>query len=166
MSTCPRCHLLASQCTCPGGAYERHVDAQRARERAQRAEDATEGLALFAGGPVEPPRPRAPLTSLQRGLAALHETAAKHADGIQRLAPLARELADAAGPDGITVSDLRVAAVARRLLTGQERGRELSWLGAVMTRAGLVRTDDYRRSDVERSHGNLHRVFVAQEYGD
>lgn len=99
------------------------------------------------------------LSSTARGMSALADTAAKHRSEIECLIPLARELAQKAGPAGITVSDLRLYAVQRGLLTGQERGRELSYLGAVMRAAGLTATDEYRRSDIGKSHGNLHRAY-------
>jgi hypothetical protein len=94
-------------------------------------------------------------------MAALADTAAKHESDIQRLIPLARELAQRA-PDGITVSNLRLAAVQRGLLSGNEKGRALSWLGAVLSRAGLVPTGEWRRSSIVKSHGNAHRVFVLK----
>jgi hypothetical protein len=100
-------------------------------------------------------------SSTALGMRALAETAAKHATDIAALVPLARELAHRAGPDGITVSDLRLYAVQRGLLTGTETGRRLSYLGAVLKAAGLIPTGGYRRSAVGKSHGNLHRVYRA-----
>ena len=82
---------------------------------------------------------------------------------IERLVPIAQELARIAGPHGITIANVRHAAEARGLLTGAERGRRLSFLGAVMKAAGLVATEDYRRSDIPRSNGNLHRIWIAQD---
>jgi hypothetical protein len=93
----------------------------------------------------------------------LWATSSKHRWEIQRLVPLAQELARKAGDSGVTVGDLRLYAVHRRLLTGQERGRQLSWLGGVMKAAGLLPTSEYRRSSIEKSHGNVHRVFVAPQ---
>jgi hypothetical protein len=34
----------------------------------------------------------------------------------------------------------------------------------VLTLAGLAKSAQFRRSVIEQSHGNLHRVFVAPEY--
>lgn len=85
---------------------------------------------------------------------------------IERLIPLARQLAAAAGTNGITVANLRIAAVNASILTGQESGKRLSYLGVVMKKAGLVPIAEYRRSHIDRSHGNLHRVFVASEYSN
>lgn len=79
---------------------------------------------------------------------------------IQRLIPLARELATKAGPAGITVSNLRFVAVSRGLLTGEETGRRLSFLGSVMKAAGLENTGIYRRSDITKAHGNLNAIHV------
>lgn len=99
--------------------------------------------------------------SLQLGFDALDQTAARHAGEIARLVPLAKKLAWAAGSEGCTVADLRHAATLAGLLTGRERGRELSFLGAVMKAAGLTATQEWRRSSIPASHGNLHRVFRA-----
>ena len=78
---------------------------------------------------------------------------------IARLVPLAIELAERAGVQGITVSNLRFAGVRRGLLTGQETGRRLSFLGAVMKSAGLKKTGEFRRSSVSKAHGNLNAVW-------
>lgn len=83
---------------------------------------------------------------------------------IERLVPLAKELARTAGADGVTVANLRSIAVARGILTGEERGRRLSYLGKVMQRAELVPTGEYRRSHIGRSHGNLHAVYVLPAF--
>jgi hypothetical protein len=111
----------------------------------------TAGLPLFSRS-----------ASVEAGLRARDETAAKHAREIAELVPLAQELARKA-PDGITVSDVRLFAVQRGLLTGQEKHRQLSYLGKVMEAAGLVPTGEYRRSSILRSHGNLHAVHVLPE---
>jgi len=81
------------------------------------------------------------------GRRARDQTAARHEAEIQRLVPLAQQLAES-GP--ITTETLRRAA---GLL--ESKGRELSWLGAVMKAAGLVPTGVYRRSELPASHGNL-----------
>lgn len=93
-----------------------------------------------------------------------HRVPAHRREAIDRLIPLARELAVKAGPDGVTVADLRLYAVQRGVLSGQETGRQLSYLGAVLTLAGLAKSERFRRSVIEQSHGNLHRVFLAPEY--
>jgi hypothetical protein len=98
--------------------------------------------------------------ALQLGLDALERTVPKHETEIRLLIPVAQELAKRAGPAGITVGNLRLAAVHRGIISGFEVGRRLSYLGAVMKRAGLKPTDHTRRSSVGRSHGNLHRVWV------
>lgn len=84
---------------------------------------------------------------------------------IERLIPIALELARAAGEQGVTVASLRSIAVARGILTGQEKGRRLSYLGVVLKRAGLRPTGEYRRSHIDRSHGNLHAVYVLPKFG-
>jgi len=79
---------------------------------------------------------------------------------IERLVPVAIELATKAGRHGVTIADLRITAVNRGLLTGEERGRRLSFLGVVMKKAGLRSTNEFRRSSIEKSHGNPHIVWV------
>ena len=97
--------------------------------------------------------------SIEAGMTALADTAAKNAEAIARLIPLARELA-ARSPTGVTISDVRLYAQQRGLLSGTERGRQLSFLGAVMQKAGLTPTGEWRRSSILKSHGNNHRVYV------
>ncbi len=92
------------------------------------------------------------------------QSAARHSHRIALLVPLAQSLARKAGQSGVTVADLRLAAVQRGLLSGREKGRELSYLGSVMRAAGLVGTEHFRRSVIERSHGNLHRLFVEKSH--
>ena len=84
---------------------------------------------------------------------------------IERLTKLAGELALKAGKHGVTVSNLRLAAVSAGILTGGESASRMKRLnlGAVMPKAGLFRSGKYRRSDVGRSHGNLHSVWVVEE---
>lgn len=97
-------------------------------------------------------------------LQGMTRAAGKHEQQIRALIPLAQELGRKVESLGCTVSDLRLYAVQRGLLTEKEKGRELSYLGVVMKRAGLVATDRVRRSGIRRSHGNLHRLFVLPAY--
>jgi len=83
---------------------------------------------------------------------------------LDRLARVAGRLALKAGRGGVTISDVRLYAEAKGWLTGQERGRRLSSLWLVMHRAGLVRSGEYRRSSVARSHRNLHQVWKLPEF--
>jgi hypothetical protein len=94
---------------------------------------------------------------------------------VERLIPVALELARKAGRSGVTIADVRITAVNRGILTGQEgaphpgtgklmKPRELSYLGSVMRSAGLVATEEYRRSVVPGSNGNAHKVWLAKEY--
>lgn len=98
--------------------------------------------------------------SLQLGFQALEATAARddHRRLIDRLVEIAQGLARVR-PEGVTIADVRAEAVRGQLLPAKAKGRELSFLGAVMKRAGLVSTDDFRRSDIDASHGNPHRVY-------
>lgn len=98
--------------------------------------------------------------AVAEGKAALARTASKHEADIVRLIPLAVELATKAGADGVTVADLRTFAVQRQLLTGGESGRQLSYLGVVMRRAGLTATDRTRRSHIKATHGIRNVVWV------
>lgn len=86
--------------------------------------------------------------------------ARKHSASIELLKPIALELARKAKHSGVTIADVRIVAVQRGLLTGQETGRELSFLGAVMRAAKLSPTDRIRRSHIDKSHGNRHTVWV------
>jgi len=96
--------------------------------------------------------------SLQLGLQGLDRAAEHKTEIIRRLVVIAQSLARVR-PAGVTVADVRFEAVRQCILKGKAKGRELAFLGAIMRRAGLVSTEEFRRSDVEDSHGNLHRVW-------
>lgn len=100
--------------------------------------------------------------SAQLGFAALAETAARedHKRLIARLIPIAQGLARVSAT-GVTVADVRREAVSQGILPRQAKGRQLAFLGVIMRDAGLVATGEYRRSDIEASHGNLHAVYRA-----
>ena len=67
---------------------------------------------------------------------------------------------------GITVADVRAIAERHGVFTGEETGRQLSWLGPAMKAWGLVPTKYVRRSEhrKERTHGNRHTVYVHPGY--
>ena len=98
--------------------------------------------------------------SLQLGFQALEATAARddHRRLIDKLVEIAQGLARVR-PEGIIVSDVRREAVRYGLLPAKAKGRELAFLGALMQKAGLVSTEEFRRSDVDASHANLQRVW-------
>jgi len=97
--------------------------------------------------------------SLQLGLEGLDRAAEHKTEIIRRLVEIAQGLARIR-PEGVTVADVRGEAMRQCILSGAKaRGRELAFLGAIMKRAGLVSTEEFRRSDVDESHGNLHRVW-------
>lgn len=96
--------------------------------------------------------------SLQLGLEGLDRAAERKTEIIRRLVEIAQGLARMA-PEGLTVADVRAEAVRQCLLPAKAKGRELAFLGAIMVRAGLVATEQFRRSDIDASHGNLHRVY-------
>lgn len=113
----------------------------------------TEALPLFA----DPAR--------RAGEEALARAEAKNEETIQQLIPIARSLAWLAyeqGEEGITVSDLRLAGMEKDLIDGTVKDRSLSYLGAVMKRAGLRNTGRRRRSGLEKTHGNLQTVWAWQ----
>lgn len=115
--------------------------------------DVSAGLPLWA----ETPAPSKP------SWASTYTKAERNRD-IERLVPLAQELAQKAGKHGVTVSNLRFAAIKDGLLTGEEQGRRLSFLGKVMHAAGLVSTGQYRRSDIAKSHGNIQLIWTLAEF--
>jgi hypothetical protein len=85
--------------------------------------------------------------------------ATKHHLEIKVLAPIAAELARIHG--SVTVEDLRLEAERRKLLPARNsRDRTLSYLGAVMKRAGLVASGQTRRSAIAHSHRNRHTVWI------
>jgi hypothetical protein len=97
-------------------------------------------------------------TSIEIGREARDAHAAKRKAKVAALVPLARELARETG-EGITVSDLRRYALERGLLTGTEKGRELSYLGVVMKAAGLISDGSFRRSDIASAHGVANLIW-------
>jgi hypothetical protein len=103
-------------------------------------------------------------SELQLGFDSL-EAAAARAERqrlLEKLVPLAQELAQRAGRAGITVANLRHAAARIGLLPRKgKKQRDLSFLGAVLRKAKLIGTDHWRRSDVSGSHGNPHKIYVA-----
>lgn len=119
-------------------------------------------------GPLFGQAPDAPTASTPRerpsgralGEEGKRRSAATHRALIDRLVPIARELARHAGSDGITVSALESEAGARRI----DLGESPDWLGAVMQAAQLVSTGQYRRSVIPKKHGNLQRVWLHPEF--
>lgn len=83
-----------------------------------------------------------------------------------KLAAIAGELARKAGRHGCTIGDVRITAENAGLLTGQEARAFVDRLnlGELMSDAGLVKTDRFRRSSVARSNGNIHVVHVLPEF--
>lgn len=98
--------------------------------------------------------------STQLGMFALEETAARNASLIERLVVIAQSLARVRSA-GVTVADVRAEAVRQCILKPKAKGREYAFLGALMEKAGLLSTEEFRRSDIDESHGNLHRVWKA-----
>lgn len=84
---------------------------------------------------------------------------------INSLVPVMQDLAKG-NSNGVTVSDLRLEARKRGILTGEETGSELSCLGQVPKRAGLVHFDTTRRSEIDSSHGKWHTIWFEDiSYG-
>jgi hypothetical protein len=96
------------------------------------------------------------------GLAALENSSRREANetALNMLEPLARDLAFEAGPQGVTVADLREAAEDK----GVALPKTLASLGCVMRRAGLITTGRTRRSHIIESHGNLQVVWLHSKY--
>jgi len=88
-------------------------------------------------------------------------TAKRHAAHVQRLVPLAQELALRAGSSGITAGDIRLAAEQRGLLDAFPKDRRLSWLWAVPKAAGLQRTNQRRLCPQSRTR-NDHIIYVMK----
>lgn len=86
-----------------------------------------------------------------------------HEPDIQRLIPLAQEVARRAGVHGVTVGDIRLVAQRQGLLTQANVGRGLSWLTALPKRAGLVATGHRRLSPLPKSR-NDHMVYTLPEF--
>lgn len=75
------------------------------------------------------------------------------------LVEIAKELADL--HLDITVEEIREIAEARDILTGTEKGRELSYLSSIPKAAGLVTSGQRVRSSRPSSHGNWQTVWYA-----
>lgn len=106
-------------------------------------------------------------SAIELGMAALALTAGKaeHAEMLEALTPLAKRLA-LEQRHGITISDIRTQAVTLGFLTGLEKERELSYLGALCRRAGLVNTGVKRRSFLRSTHGIPQTVWIHPIYQD
>lgn len=100
------------------------------------------------------------MDSAQLGFEALERAAAREdrRSLIVKLVEIAQGLSRMR-PEGVTVADVRQEAARQCILKREVKGREYAFLGAIMKRAGLVSTEEFRRSDVDASHGNLHRVW-------
>jgi hypothetical protein len=83
---------------------------------------------------------------------------------IERLAKIAESVALDAGLFGITVSDIRMEAFRKGLLTGYEKGHQLSYLGSVPPAAGLVKTTETRRSTLAVTHRVRQVVWVHPSF--
>lgn len=105
---------------------------------------------------------------------ALRRAIQKHGPAYLLLVGLARSLALTAGAEGITVADLREAARTQwaddpRITAAlppdtRGAGRRTSWLGGVLSKAGLIPTDRVRRSHIPGTHGNRNVVHIHPEY--
>lgn len=93
---------------------------------------------------------------------AVERVTTRHAEELEALVPLTRELARKAGAQGITVGDVRLRAQREGLLPQHPSGRQLSWLTGLPKAAGLVATDRRRLSPLPHSRNN-HVVYVLPE---
>lgn len=95
----------------------------------------------------------------------IRDKVADRARDVERLIPIMLDLAERAGPfdpktkkGGVTVCNLRHAAVRAGVLTGGETGRTLSYLRQVPIKAKLHATGFYRMSDIPKSR-NQNMVY-------
>lgn len=79
---------------------------------------------------------------------------------IDRLARVARRLLKRAGPNGVTMADVRLHVG----LDMTRRDRALSYLHAVFPRADGVATCLFRRSPIPGQRGIPHLIWVAAEH--
>jgi hypothetical protein len=97
---------------------------------------------------------------IQRDIARLHPF-------VRSEALIAGGMTFAGSTGGITAGDVRRIGEEHGIFTGEETGRQLSWIGPAMAKSwGLVATTYVRRSKhrVDRSHGNRHTVYVHPDY--
>jgi len=73
---------------------------------------------------------------------------------LPKLTQLAREFASARADRRVHAGALRDEAKRHGIITGEEKGRKLSFIHQVFPKAGFVRTDA-----TEWSNGNLNRVW-------
>jgi hypothetical protein len=78
---------------------------------------------------------------------------------LPRLIPIARMLAALAHDHRVSAADVRRVAEDWHILTGEERGRRLSFIHEVFPKSGLLATDVYERSDHPKAGRNLNRVW-------
>ena len=79
------------------------------------------------------------------------------------LVEIAKELASSSPftTIGLTVEDIREEAEKRGILTGDEQGRELSYLSSIPKAAGLHVSGERVRSSRPSSHGNYQSVWYV-----
>jgi len=117
-------------------------------------------LPLFQGDrPYQPPGARTGKAE-ELGKAGLQRTAGRNDRLLERLAPIAVELARGAAWRGVTVTDVRKEGIRRGILTGHEKPGTMSALGALMRRAGLIASGERRKSDLDCTHGRPQVVWV------
>lgn len=119
----------------------------------------TDELDLFNQPPEEPrkPKPEPPPgaragRARELGQEGLGKAESHNQGLLERLVPIAQYLARQAGPDGVTVTEVRKEGVRIGVLTGYETRNQLSALGGLMRRAGLRATGEVRRSDLDVTH--------------
>jgi len=76
------------------------------------------------------------------------------------LVVIAKELAETQ-IYGVTVEEIRFEAERRGILTGNEQGRELSYLSSIPKAAGLRVTGERVRSSRPGAHGNYQSVWYV-----
>ena len=84
-----------------------------------------------------------------------------HEADLEALVPIALELAEKAGPEGIIAGDVRLVAERRGLIGKSPNQRTLSWLTWIGKKAGLHNTGRRRLSTIGR---NDHVIYVLPRY--
>lgn len=77
------------------------------------------------------------------------------------LVAIARMLATQQPSIGVTVEEIRREAEHQGILTGNEQGRELSYLSSIPKVAGLHASGERVRSSRPRAHGNYQSIWYV-----
>lgn len=96
------------------------------------------------------------------GLAAASAAALSRPELVTKLVVLAQRIGHR--QQYVTVCDLRLEAIAEGLLPEKGEKRELSFLGAVMKKAGFLNTGRTERSRIPGTNGNRNTVWSLHNW--